>query len=88
MSHLSPADLWGLELIKKWKSLGNNNTLDYIKTLCSGFHEALWTEMLLKTNNPLYLVKENLFIWQQMRWQNDLSFVLQLLYDQTLEYTY
>lgn len=26
MARLSPADLWGLELIKKWKSLGNKNT--------------------------------------------------------------
>lgn len=41
MARLSSADLWGFELIKKWKSLGNKNTLwlykDTVFWLSRGF---------------------------------------------------
>lgn len=41
MARLSTADLWGLELIKKWKSLGIKNThplsKDTVFELSQGF---------------------------------------------------
>lgn len=79
MAHLSPADLWGLELIKKWKSLGNKNTprlyKDTVFWLSRGF--VGWAA---DKNKTTHCVRRKIHSYRhKQRQQNDLS--LQLLFE-------
>lgn len=76
MARLSPADLWGLELIKKWKSLGNKNTPRLYKDTVFWLSQGFVGWAADKNKQP------TLFGWGQSiqietnRWHNDLSWDL------------
>lgn len=68
----------GLSWLRSGKVWEIKTLLNFIKTLCSDFHKALWAELLIKTKQPTVFEGKSIHIDTNRR-QNDSS--LQLLFE-------